>query len=138
MCFGARENQFGRFYVPSRAGSLAAIKLVHLYGYVSCDTAATLHWSYWGCGTGPINVAITNSDDNVLLPPHEFVFHHSQWANIPNYNSLSGELILSFFSHPYSVTSRQELRVWYGEDLVGHTEQDNGGRVCSDVYALFV
>ena len=29
----------------------------------------------------------------------------------------------------------QELRLWYGEDLYGFTERDNGGRSCADVYA---
>ena len=35
VCFGAKHNVFGRFHLPS-SGKLAAIKLVHLYGYVAC------------------------------------------------------------------------------------------------------
>ena len=137
VCFGARDHQFGRFYVPTR-GSLGAIKLVHLYGYVSCDTGCNSCWSYWGCGSGRVNVAITTSANHVLLPPSKFVTHYSKWSNIPSYSSLSRELILSVFSHPHSVGLRQELRLWYGEDLVGYTEGDNGGRVCCDVYALYI
>ena len=54
------------------------------------------------------------------------------------YNSLSPELILSVYSHPRWVSSGQELRLWYGEDLVNSSEGDNGGRACCDVYALYV
>ena len=36
VCFGAKGDKFGTFRAP--AGRLAAIKLVYLYGYVSCRT----------------------------------------------------------------------------------------------------
>jgi len=51
---------------------------------------------------------------------------------------MSPELVLSVFSSPLSVTSGQELRLWYGEDLGGSTEHDNGGTSCSDVFARFM
>ena len=138
MCFGARDHQFGKFYTSSKGGKMGAIKLVHLYGYVSCNTRHTPGWSYWGCGSGSVNVAITTSGNHVLFPPSKFVTHYSKWSRIPGATSLSRELILPVFSHPRWVKSRQELRLWYGEDLFGYTEGDNGGRVCCDVYALFV
>ena len=34
--FGARDNTFGSFVVPS-SGKLVSVKLVHVYGYVTCD-----------------------------------------------------------------------------------------------------
>ena len=78
VCFGAKDNQFGRFHVPP--GRLAAIKLVHLYGYVSCYTPGNLWWSYWGCGENPwsglknqVNVVITTSANQDILPPSEFL-----------------------------------------------------------------
>ena len=140
VCFGAKSGQFGRFNVKT-GQKLAAVKLVHLYGYVSCDTRHVSYWSYWGCGLyglGKINVVITNSGGQVLLPPHEFIEHHgSKWSKVPGYESLSSELVLSFFS-PSHVNYNQELRVWYGEDLMNAGEADNGGTVCVDVYAIFV
>ena len=144
MCFGAKNNQFGRFYVTRRfAGKLAAVKLVHLYGYVTCDTRHVSYWSYWGCGSyswglGKLNVVITTSGNHVLLPPREFIVHNgAKWSKVPGYNSLSPELVMSFF-HPYSVHWGQELRLWYGEDLMNAGQGDNGGNSCIDVYALFV
>ena len=138
MCFGAKNHQFGRFNAPSH-GSLAAIKLVHLYGYVSCHHSS---WSYWGCFVpdkrNQINVVITTAANHVLLPPSQFISPNTKWSTIHGYNEFSPELVMSVFSHPHSVRRGQELRLWYGEDLVNHSEHDNGGRVCCDVYALYV
>ena len=132
--------------MPS-SGNLAAIKLVHLYGFISCYEKGG-HWSYWGCrnnrhvGKGMTNVVITNSNNDPLLPPDNFLvsgpLRKGSWYDFPGYNSWSPELVLSVLSHPLTVSSGQELRLWYGEDLKGFHEGDNGGRVCCDVYALYV
>ena len=139
VCFGAKDDQFGKFSVPS-GGRLLAIKLVHLYGYVTCDKTKVYHWSYWGCGAHSnlshhVDVAITTSTNDVLLPPGQFITDGNQWSKIPGYNSLSPELVLSVFSSPLIVTSGQVLRLWYGVDLVDYNEGDNGGTCCCDVYA---
>ena len=142
VCFGAKSGQFGRFNVKT-GQKLAAVKLVHLYGYVSCDTGHVSYWSYWGCGLygwgrGKINVVITTINNQVLLPPHEFIANNSaKWSKVPGYDSFSSELVLSSFS-PSHVNYNQELRVWYGEDLMNTSEGDNGGTVCVDIYAIFV
>ena len=47
VCFGARDNQFGRFQVEVD-GSIQAVKLVHLSGQVTCDPHP-ISWSNWGC-----------------------------------------------------------------------------------------
>ena len=144
MCFAAKGEGFGRFYVSG--GRLAAIKLVHLYGYVSCHVHRPSYWSYWGCNdnlsrgvNNLVNVVITDSSNHILLPSIEFQVHSDiKWYRVPGYKSLSPELVLPFFSSPKLVHSNQELRVWYGEDLANVSDLDNGGRVCADVYALFV
>ena len=140
VCFGARNQQFGRFYIRS-SGKLASVQLVHLHGYVTCDTRHISYWSYWGCGSynsgDKVNLVITTAANHVLLPPSQLMVHHgAKWSKIPGYTSLSPELVLSFF-HPYWVFSGQQLRVWYGEDLMNAGEGDNGGRACFDIYALY-
>ena len=146
MCFGAKGNQYGSFKTPFH-GKLAAIKLVHLYGYVSCIFHTKASWTYWGCNipecypkwTDRIGVAITNSTNDLLLPTSHFLITgETMWYRIPGYHSLSPELVLSFFSNPHSMSSGEELRLWYGEDLLDYTEHDNDGKACCDVYALFV
>ena len=140
VCSGAKNNHFGRFYVP--VSRLAAIKLVHLYGYVSCDTRHTSNWSYWGCGDkmqAQVSVTITTTANRILLPPKQFLTIPSlEWYKIPGYNSVSPELVLSVLSTSNWISSEQELLLWYGEDLVNFSEEDNGGTVCVNVYALFV
>ena len=142
VCFGAKGDQFGKFSVTS-GGKLIAIKLVHLYGYVSCDTRKVAHWSYWGCSAhwsvgNQVNVVITTSANHILLPSSQFFKTRSKWSTIPGYNSLSPELLLSVLSSPLTVSSGQELRLWYAEDLTASTESDNGGKSCCDVFARII
>ena len=143
MCFGARDNNYGSFHVPY-GGKIAAVKLIYLSGYVTCSGQIS-HWSFWGCGNHPslknhVSLAITTSSNTLLMPPSQFFTFHGgdgRWAELPGYNSLSPEIILPRFSS-YSVSSGQELRLWYGEDLEALTESDNAGLVCSNVYVLYV
>ena len=146
MCFGAKQNQFGKFSVPS-GGSLLAIKLVHVHGYVTCQTNKAYHWSHWGCGTQSglsehVDVVITTSTNSILLPPSQFIGEgwllQYKWSKLSGYNSLSPELVLSVFSTPLTVTSGQVLRLWYREDLVNNSEGDNDGTSCCDVFARFI
>lgn len=144
VCFGTRNDQFGTFNVP-HGGNMAAVKLVYLYGYLSCDTRQTSYWSYWGCGDNPyagikdmVNVKITTSVNHIILPRSQFTTAFYKWSKTPGYNSLSPELILSSFFQRTSVHSGQRLRLWYAEDLLNQSEGENGGRACCDVYGLYV
>ena len=144
VCFGAKDQQFGTFSVPS-SGRLLAIKLVHLYVYVTCLATKVEYWSQWGCGTynsfkDQVDVVITTATNGVLLPASQFITYGTlKWSKIPGYNSLSPELVLSVFSSPLSVTTGQVLRLWYGEDLANNGGQrDNGGTSCCDVFARFM
>ena len=86
-----------------------------------------------------VSVTITTTANRILLPPKQFLTIPSlEWYKIPGYNSVSPELILSVLSTPNWISSDQELLLWYGEDLVNFSEDDNGGTVCVNVYALFV
>ncbi|CAH3020610.1 unnamed protein product, partial [Porites evermanni] len=144
VCFSALDERPGRFYVPS--GNLAAIKLVHLYGYVTCDKHTSSSWSYWGCDVPSVRyhvgVAITTSwSYKAILPLSRFLTGNSamklrKWSRIPGYTGLSSTLVLSF-DHPYH-SSGETFRLWYGEDLADSTEYDNAGRTCCDVYGRFV
>lgn len=142
VCFGARNNQYGSFKAPV-SGRVIAVKLVHLYGFVTCHKFNPNYWSFWGCGHGLVdlvNVVITTSSNNIFLPPSQFMkFAHSagKWAKVPGYNSFSPEIVLSRFSTAFYVHAGHSLRLWYGEDLVNYTEGDNDGRVCADVYLLY-
>ena len=141
VCFGARNTQYSTFNVPL-GGKVAAVKLVHLYGYVTCHKYNANNWSFWGCGDlvkDLVNVVVTWSNNQIILPASQFIGNRAgKWSKLPGYNSLSPEIILPVFSSPLSLSAQTQLRVWYGEDLVYHTESDNDGRVCTDVYVLYV
>ena len=122
------------------------MKLVHLYGYVSCLAGRFNYWSPWSCGLESnvkdlIGVSITTTANTVLLPPKELTTHSgvsTGWSYVAGYNPGSPELVLTKFSNdPITVTADQELRLWYSQDLVNLHENDNDGKVCCDVYALF-
>jgi len=142
VCFGARDNTFGSFNVPY-GGKIAAVKLVYLSGYVTCAKSVLSHWSFWGCGdivagAKRIDVIITTSSNTIIMPVSPFLTDPAgKWYELPGYNSFSPEIIPPRFS-PYSVSSGQELRVWYSEDLADSSESDNGGLVCCDVYGLYI
>lgn len=125
------------------------IKLVHLYGYVSCKDTPPNHWSPWGCGYHPegdnahyeaewTGIYVTTASDTVLFPPKEIGLNKYHWALIPGYNSRSPELVMSIYDTPVSVTAGQELRLWYSDDYENQWEYDNHGRVCADVYGYFM
>ena len=142
VCFGARDTQYGTFRAPI-SGRLAAVKLVHLYGYVRCSTSQVSYWSFWGCGNHPsvnnhVNVLITKSSNHILLPPSQFIRNGpGKWSKIPGYNSNSPQFVMS--SQPtFHVRAGELLRLWYGEDFTGYTESDNEGRVCCDVHIFIV
>ncbi|CAH3025257.1 unnamed protein product, partial [Porites evermanni] len=68
VCFGAKHNQFGRFWIPF-TGFLVRVKLVHLSGLIRCSRWTG--WFNWGCKRGKIHTLITNSSDSILLPRRE-------------------------------------------------------------------
>ena len=142
ICFGAGNNQFGRFNVPSN-GTLASVKLVHVDGYVRCNQGDRKR-SFWGCiqdPTNDVNVEIKDAD-TAILPSHKFLVNkggEKESLQIPGYNSLSKELVLSAdVSNPPKVTQGQWLRLSLREDSSSPCEDhDTGEKSCCDVYARF-
>lgn len=57
------------------------------------------------------------------------------WTVINPYGSMSKEIIFSEPTGRHVVSKGKILRLWYGEDLKDHTEQDNTGQTCTDIYA---
>ena len=135
MCFGAKGNQFGRFQVAV-GGTIEALKLVHLSGQVTCDGPSNA-WSKWGCDKPDsvqyIHVFLTDTSNTILLPAGQ----SSRYA-IPGYDAQSSEIIFSGFPNPLHLSSGQELRMWYEEDLRDLNEHDNGGTSYTDVFVKYL
>ena len=130
MCFGAKNNMFGRFEVEF-SGSINAVKLVHLNGKVSCGKA----WAKWGCfpGREKLRVFITDASNTIILPRAEGRFYR-----IPGYNSSSSEIIITDFQNPLYLSSGHDLRLWFGADLFDYDEDDNNGKVCTNVFVRYL
>ena len=135
VCFGAKDNKFGRFQVEV-GGSIQAIKLVHLSGYVTCDFSPSSR-SNWGCvrqhRVRNIALYLTNASNTILLPMGQ-TSHYT----IPGYDEQSSEIVFSGFPNLLDLSSDKELRLWYWEDLVDQSEGDNGGTSCTDVFAKYL
>ena len=83
------------------------IKLVHLYGYISCAGTAAQFWSHWGCGyfnarstVDWTSISVTTAGNTVLFPPDHINRGPYRWALIPGYTSRTPELIMSIYDTP--------------------------------------
>ena len=137
MCFGAKDGNFGSFKIAT-GGSVNAVKLVHVSGRVTCNAAAygDDEWSRFGCykAYNEILTVITTSHNAILLPESK-----QSMYTLPGYYANSKEIAFTDISTPLLLSSGQELRIWYGEDLTNNgDEQDNGGKSCVDVYAKYI
>ena len=146
VCFGTKDDAYGEFQAL-KGGKLRKVKLVHLYGYVSCAKSSPIYWSHWGCGlhkeadsgsTDFIIVALTDERNKILFPPKKLGKGAHGWVLVPGYNSYSPELVMSIYDAPVSVTTGQKLRLWYIEDLEKSSDYNNRGKVCADIYGEFM
>ena len=135
MCFGAKDNQFGRFEIEI-SGSVNAVRLVHVSGDVTCSVyGGAQAWSKFGCfkTREQLYTVITTSQNDILLPQSQQIMY-----TLPGHYPDSEEIVFAEISTPLVLSSGQELRIWYGEDLAKYYEGDNGGSSCVDVYAKYM
>ena len=76
--------------------------------------------------------------NNILAPEASSVNRKSGHYSLAGYTSSSSALVFCSAKKPHCVFAKSQLRLWYGEDLFGDYEANNGGRTCADVYALIV
>ena len=84
---------------------------------------------------------ITDADKKSILPPAEHLKGHSDnkehFYSLPGYHHYSTELVFRNLVNPLSVSSNQEMQIWYGQDWMDLGERDNSGKTCVDVYAWY-
>ena len=131
MCFGAKNNTFGRFKVEF-SGSINAVKLVHLSGTVSCGGNSGAKWACRPAGK-KLRVFITDASNTTILPRTK-----NGWYKIPGYNSSSSEIIITDFPNPLYLSAGHDLRLWFGGDLFDHNEDNNNGKVCTNVFVRYL
>ena len=86
---------------------------------------------------------ITNAKREALLPSMENINAHAcngkeHFYVLDGVNQGSPELILGNLSRPLSLLKDQQLQIWYGQDWVDCSEDNNSGSSCVDIFAWYV
>ena len=133
-CIGAKNNAYDEMVYGGPSSFVGAVKLIHTKGYVSNNRRPKS--SYWGSNTGtPLATLITDNRNRLLYPsPRVTTVSSGGWYTLPGYAGTSPNLVFSDFCAPQYFEKDRKLRVWYGEDWSGHTEADNHGKSCMQVY----
>ena len=146
VCFGARNNNYGAFNI-TKSGLLKTMKLVHKSGSIKCNT--NMPASYWGCtyaplyGNNSLMTIITNAKKEAILPPAGDLIAHNDcdknhFYGINGTTHTSPELLYRDLTNKVSVSRKQELQIWYGQDWIDCSEGNNNDeKTCVDVYAWY-
>ena len=117
------------------------MKLVYIEGSVRCAPNPEYN-SRWGCyhhpdnSKHPLNVLVTDADNNVVYPPEKYVRNTGMWYYLPFVDARhSKEIVFTDYANPFYLAKSTPIRIWYGEDLMRYNNGDNVGRVCVDVWA---
>ena len=135
VCFGAKNaDSYGNFTITSN-GTVIALKLVYISGFVTCNKRTVPNGSHWACRqVGKIRIIVTNATNGVIFPQHDY---KEKAYNLPGYLGNSSELVFNMLSHPLRVAIGEEYRIWYNDDLLDKEEDNNDGFTCVDVYARY-
>jgi hypothetical protein len=82
----------------------------------------------------------SKNPSNVIMYPSPVLtkpFQAGGWYHLAGYHQNSPQLVFDDVGTRY-IYKNQQMRVWYGEDLYGYTENDNRGRVCFRAFFYFV
>ena len=127
----------------TKSGRVKTMKLIHRSESVRCNYKTIS--SYWGC-TSPVYgenlmTIITDANKKAILPPAEDLKAYSDnreyFYSLPGYHHNSNELVFRNLVNPLSVSSYQEMQIWYGQDWKDYSEENNSGKTCVDVYAWY-
>ena len=84
---------------------------------------------------------ITNAKKEVILPPAANLKPGSENKNhfyfLNGTTHKSPELVYNDLPIQVSVLRNQELQIWYTQDWIDWSEDNNNGTTCVDVYAWY-
>ncbi|XP_066920978.1 uncharacterized protein [Clytia hemisphaerica] len=142
-CYGTKEDNYGKFNMK-RAGKIQQITLVHKSGYVTCDKSKPEYKSDWGCFITDsvlstyVGTVVTRQDNSILFPffklrddGYYFINHRNgqKFYRMTLYKVLPKTQIV--------VRKDEEIRIWWGQDLLNINEDKSAGRHCVEVYAVY-
>lgn len=147
-CFGAKDNAYGVFEA-SQDGFIKDLKITHKSGFINC--AEGIQWlrSLWGCHNREIgaeiliNIHITDNNNTRLFPSpvvqYHLLFGKDGYYFLPPFEGRSNHIKFSDKSPRVFVKKGQQLRLWFGEDLLNRYDitDNNGGKHCVDIMASY-
>jgi len=77
---------------------------------------------------------ITNAKKEAVLPSAGDI---SYFYSINGITHTSPALVFPDLPNKVSVSRRQELQIWFGQDWIDNSENNNSGTTCVDVYAWY-
>ena len=142
VCYKAK-NSHGGFRI-TKQGLIHTFKLVHRRGSLKC--AQHIPATFWGCthpvyGDQTLSTVITYENKIRVLPLAEYrdgdCIKYSYKIEGMDVNST--ELLFNHLPSPISVSNGQVFKIWYTEALLNkhRCDDDNSGKICVDVYALY-
>ena len=117
--------------------------LQHVSGFLTCNVHHEQLNSLWGCNahhqshTFTTWITTTLDQDGVIFPGSSVHLHANKHYDLPRYDNTQSKSVILNTDKAHAVEKGEELRVWYGEDLFGRTERDNGGKACVEVWANY-
>ena len=128
VCFGARNNQYGRFTYP-RNIFVSSFLFVHRTGSVTCNKKNNT--ATGGCFPNHHGLVVILTDHQIgILAPAASKVNKYGWYSLSGYTSSSSVLVFCAPQKPHCIFANTEFCLWYGEDLRGFIENDKGGRRC--------
>ena len=132
----------------TKTGRVRTMKLVHISGSIDCNPQTGD--SYWGCtnpdyGESKFMTNITNATKEAILPHNKDLRKHpihqafkEHCYSLEETVHKSAALVFRNLSSPLSLSQGQELQIWYGQDWVNFSENQNSGQTCVDVFAWYI
>ena len=86
-------------------------------------------------------MTVITYSNKTVLPLAEFVKSNAKnklyTYQLDDADFNSATLVFKFLRTPLVVLVGQQFQLWYAHDLVNFTEDNNDGKTCADVYALY-
>ena len=134
----------------TKTGNVKAMKLLHRNGSIICNSLANA--SYWSCANleyyarNTFSTIITNVNKKALRPLEKDLKSLKQLGGggqkhfyvLEGIKQGSSELVLSSYTSPLRLLKDQELQIWYGQDWIDWSEENNSGTTCVDVFAWYM
>ncbi|XP_065660476.1 uncharacterized protein LOC136084398 [Hydra vulgaris] len=138
-CFEARDEHPA--FVPINIkGWLSEIKLVNVSGVLKCWQQAT--GSKFGCysDANSLSMYITDNKRKMIFPTaNQQLIYDAKTYKLPGVSANDNEMKFSKLDYPVPYRREEQfIEIWNGEDLFNYTEENNSGKVCADVYGIFL